>query len=179
MNWETSGPFDTRVPSPLATALSLSTTLSYLSFRAKRGTCGAPRSPIPKGKHTANSNRAYLSPDTTVSISGHILFIRSEADLSRRAVEESAVFADLCWKRVEIRRHATYPASQQSCNFFTYRTAAHLYPAANARNRTQVTVGPVTPVPKKRISPLTSNMERAYLLEKTISAGVGLSRDRA
>ena len=34
-------------------------------------------SPIPKGKHTANSNRAYLSPDTTVSISGHILFIRS------------------------------------------------------------------------------------------------------
>ncbi len=44
MNWETSGPFDTRVPSPLATALSLSTTLSYLSFRAKRGTCGAPRS---------------------------------------------------------------------------------------------------------------------------------------
>ncbi len=93
-------------------------------------------SPIPKGKHTANSNRAYLSPDTTVSISGHILFIRSEpgfptsplspattyvvllkenhmqlteaaaldrksgeADLSRRAVEGSAVFADLCWKR--------------------------------------------------------------------------------
>ncbi len=35
-------------------------------------------SPIPKGKHTANSNRAYLSPDTTVSISGHILFTRSE-----------------------------------------------------------------------------------------------------
>ena len=33
MNWETSGPFGTRVPSPLATALSLSTTLSYLSFR--------------------------------------------------------------------------------------------------------------------------------------------------
>ncbi len=56
-------------------------------------------SPIPKGKHTANSNRAYLSPDTTVSISGHILFIRSEADLSRRAVEGSAVFSDLCWKR--------------------------------------------------------------------------------
>ncbi len=44
MNWETSDPFDTRVPSPLATALSLSTTLSYLSFRAKRGACGAPRS---------------------------------------------------------------------------------------------------------------------------------------
>ncbi len=37
-------------------------------------------SPIPKGKHTANSNRAYLSPDTIVSISGHILFIRSEAE---------------------------------------------------------------------------------------------------
>ncbi len=42
-------------------------------------------SPIPKGKHTANSNRAYLSPDTIVSISGHILFIRSSrlAEASR------------------------------------------------------------------------------------------------
>jgi hypothetical protein len=37
-------------------------------------------SPIPKGKLTANSNRAYLSPDTTVSISGHILFILRACD---------------------------------------------------------------------------------------------------
>ena len=43
-------------------------------------------SPIPKGKHTANSNRAYLSPDATVSISGHILFIRSEARDLRCAI---------------------------------------------------------------------------------------------
>src|ERR1700761_6274284 len=33
MNWETSGPFDTRFLYSLATALSLSTTLSFLSFR--------------------------------------------------------------------------------------------------------------------------------------------------
>ena len=36
-------------------------------------------SPILKGNPTANSNRAYFSPDATVSSSGHILFIRSEA----------------------------------------------------------------------------------------------------
>jgi hypothetical protein len=51
-------------------------------------------SPIPKGNPTAYSNRAYFSPDATVSISGHILFIRSEArDLlsssSAAAVNES------------------------------------------------------------------------------------------
>jgi hypothetical protein len=45
-------------------------------------------SPIPKGNSTANSNRSYFSPDATVSISGHLLFIPSEGDLSRRAVEQ-------------------------------------------------------------------------------------------
>ncbi len=49
-------------------------------------------SPIPKGKHTANSNRAYLSPDTTVSISGHILFIRSEAEGSAFFSDASAAY---------------------------------------------------------------------------------------
>jgi hypothetical protein len=48
-------------------------------------------SPIPKGNSTANSNRAYFSPNATVSSSGHNLFTRSEADLSRCAVEGSAV----------------------------------------------------------------------------------------
>ena len=38
-------------------------------------------SPIPEGKANAISNRAHFSPDATVSISGHSLFIRSEAGI--------------------------------------------------------------------------------------------------
>jgi hypothetical protein len=48
------------------------------SERSEESAVRLDPSPIPKGKHTANSNRAYLSPDATVSISGHILFIRSK-----------------------------------------------------------------------------------------------------
>ncbi len=60
-------------------------------------------SPIPKGKHTANSNRAYLSPDTTVSISGHILFIRSEAERICSSADPSwECFFDKVWRTGEI-----------------------------------------------------------------------------
>ncbi len=137
MNWETSGPFDTECPLPWQQPSPFQQPSPIChSERSEEPAVRLDPSPIPKGKHTANSNRAYLSPDTTVSISGHILFIRSVpgfppsrplpattyvvllkenhmqpteaatfdrksggADLSRRAVEGSAVFADLCWKR--------------------------------------------------------------------------------
>ena len=72
-------------PSALSSEHLLNTILSLASLtpspicpeRSEEPAVRLEPSPIPKGKHTANPNRAYLSPDTTVSISGHILFIRS------------------------------------------------------------------------------------------------------
>ena len=46
-------------------------------------------SPIPKGKPTAYSNRAYFSPDATVSISRHILFHQEQATCLRQGMHTS------------------------------------------------------------------------------------------
>jgi hypothetical protein len=51
-------------------------------------------SPIPKGKPTAYSNRAYFSPDATVSMSEHIVFTSSES--LRRSQTQGLYGAENC-----------------------------------------------------------------------------------
>src|ERR1700761_301976 len=69
----------------------LATALSYLSFRAKRGICGAPRSfPDSQGQTYRQFQPSLFS------FSEHILFIRSEA-------EGSAVLRNFranCWRKL-------------------------------------------------------------------------------
>jgi hypothetical protein len=77
LDWKTSGSFDTRVPYPLATALSISTTLSYLSFRAKPRNlqCASipprfPRANLPPiaTEPICPPMPLFLSPDTCCSL---------------------------------------------------------------------------------------------------------------
>src|SRR6201995_4514280 len=52
-----------------------STDPSWICFSTERSEESAVRlepSPIPKGSSTANSHRAYFSPEATISISGHM-----------------------------------------------------------------------------------------------------------